>query len=104
MQSKGVNYFRPLHRLGDTMTVKRPLHVLSLLALLLFAIPSGLLADTTDSRISAVTVYADRAIVTRTASSQFPAGEHSLTFENLPAALVDQSLQASGTGVSGAVI
>jgi uncharacterized protein (TIGR02231 family) len=75
-----------------------------LLSLLLIAIPTGLLADVTDSRISAVTVYADRAIVTRTSSSQFAAGEHSLTFENLPASLVDQSLQASGTGVAGAVI
>ena len=71
---------------------------------ILFVFSTVLFADPVDSRISAVTVYADRAIVTRTASSEFTAGEHALAFENLPTALVDQSLQASGFGVAGATI
>src|SRR5262245_34690502 len=86
------------------MTIESSIRRLLVLTLLLFAGTTGLFADTIDSHITAVTVYADRAIVTRTASSQFAAGEHALTFENLPTTLVDQSLQASGTGVAGAVI
>ena len=70
----------------------------------MFVFSTGLSAAPVDSRISAVTVYADRAIVTRTASSELTAGEHALAFENLPTALIDQSLQASGFGVSGATI
>lgn len=70
----------------------------------LFAFSAGLTAAPVDSRITAVTVYADRAIVTRTASSELAAGEHTLVFENMPTALVDQSLQASGRGVAGATI
>jgi uncharacterized protein (TIGR02231 family) len=65
---------------------------------------TGLFGAPVDSRITAVTVYGDRAVVTRTASSELAAGEHSLVFENLPFALVDQSLQASGRGVAGATI
>jgi hypothetical protein len=57
-----------------------------------------------DSRITAVTVYSDRAIVTRTTSSDLIVGEHAVTFENLPAALLDESVQASGKGVNGATI
>ena len=71
---------------------------------LVFLVSVGLAAAPADSRITAVTVYGDRAIVTRTTSSELPAGEHSLAFENLPTALVDQSLQASGRGVAGATI
>ena len=74
------------------------------LAILLFAFSTGLLGAPVDSRITAVTVYGDRAIVTRTASRDLPAGEHTLAFENLPTALVDQSLQASGRGIAGATI
>jgi len=64
----------------------------------------GLSAERANSRISAVTVYRDRAVITRTASAQLAAGEQVLSFENLPAALVDQSLQASGRGIAGATI
>jgi uncharacterized protein (TIGR02231 family) len=70
--------------------------------LLLFS--AGLFSAPVDSRITAVTVYSDRAIVTRTSSSDLAAGEHTLAFENLPTALMDQSLQASGRGVAGATI
>jgi uncharacterized protein (TIGR02231 family) len=72
------------------------------LLLLAFAVPS--FGAAVESRITAVTVYGDRAIVTRTTSNEFTAGEHTLVFENLPAALLDPSLQASGRGVAGATI
>ena len=65
------------------------------LTILFVAFPAGLSAERANSRISAVTVYRDRAVITRTASAQLAAGEQVLSFENLPAALVDQSLQAA---------
>jgi uncharacterized protein (TIGR02231 family) len=75
-----------------------------LLTTLFLSFPIGLFAEKANSRINAVTVYRDRAVVTRTSSVQLAAGEQVLSFENLPAALVDQSLQASGRGVAGATI
>jgi uncharacterized protein (TIGR02231 family) len=74
------------------------------LTLFLFAFSAALFGTPVDSRITAVTVYGDRAIVTRTAASELTVGEHVLVFENLPTALLDQSLQASGKGVAGATI
>ena len=86
------------------MTDSRRSSTIPFLTILLLAFSTGLSAAPVDSRITSVTVYSDRAIVTRTATNELTAGEHTLTFENLPAALVDQSLQASGFGVPGATI
>ncbi|QQB38303.1 mucoidy inhibitor MuiA family protein [Achromobacter deleyi] len=47
------------------------------------------------SSIGAVTVYQDRAVVTRAASSDLAAGEHELVLEKLPASLQENSLQVS---------
>ena len=58
-----------------------------------------------DSRISAVTVYADRAVVTRTATIAVPAaGPLEIVFANLPASLVEPSLQVSGRGTAQTTI
>src|SRR5882724_497713 len=57
-----------------------------------------------NSTITAVTVYGDRAVVTRTAPLTVNAGALELVFERLPAALLDQSLQVSGHGTAGATI
>jgi uncharacterized protein (TIGR02231 family) len=86
------------------MTDYRRSSTIPFLTILLLAFSMGLSAAPVDSRITSVTVYADRAIVTRSASNQLAAGEHTLAFDNLPATLVDQSLQASGFGVPGATI
>lgn len=86
------------------MTIHRTDSRILFLATLLLLFSTALSGAPVDSRITAVTVYGDRAIVTRTASSELTAGEHALVFENLPTALVDQSLQASGHGVAGATI
>ncbi len=51
-----------------------------------------------NSRITAVTVYSDRAQVTRTASEKLPAGECRLMFDNLPMGLEPGSIQVNGTG------
>ncbi len=57
-----------------------------------------------DSRISAVTVYQDRAVVTRSATVQLTGGTTELVFANLPQALNEQSLQVSGKGTAQATI
>jgi uncharacterized protein (TIGR02231 family) len=72
------------------------------LSLIPFA--AALRADPTDSRISAATVYLDRAVVTRVASVDLTAGEHTIVFERLPTSLIDQSLQASGHGTATVTI
>ncbi|MES1168991.1 MAG: DUF4140 domain-containing protein, partial [Oleiharenicola lentus] len=53
-----------------------------------------------DSHISAVTVYQDRAVVTRTASTQLAGGTTELVFANLPQTLNEQSLQVTGKGTA----
>ena len=58
-----------------------------------------------DSRVTAVTVYTDRAVVTRTATLTLAApGAVEVTFEKLPANLLDQSLTVSGRGTAQATI
>ena len=52
-----------------------------------------------------MTVYADRAIVTRAAPLDLPAtGTVEVTFDKLPANLLDQSLQVSGRGAAQVTI
>jgi uncharacterized protein (TIGR02231 family) len=56
---------------------------------------------TADSRITAVTVYPDRAVVTRSAKINPNAtGGFEVVFEKLPAGLLDESLQVSGHGAA----
>jgi uncharacterized protein (TIGR02231 family) len=49
-----------------------------------------------DSAITAVTVYADRAKVTREATVDLPAGSHIVVFHGLPSILMPDSLRAEG--------
>ncbi|MBM3873369.1 MAG: mucoidy inhibitor MuiA family protein [Verrucomicrobia bacterium] len=56
------------------------------------------------SRITAVAVYPDRAVLTRQARVELPPGESELVIDGLPAALVDESLQVSGRGTAAATI
>src|SRR6187551_2429288 len=69
----------------------------------LFAV-ARLAAAPVDSRITAVTVYQDRAVVTRTATVQLGGGTAELVFANLPQSLNEQSLQVSGKGTAQATI
>ncbi len=73
---------------------------LALLALL----PAAAVAAAVPSTISAVTVYLDRAVVTRRATAELPGGLAELVLEKLPAALNEQSLQVSGQGTAQATI
>lgn len=63
-----------------------------------------LAAAPVDSRISAVTVYQDRAVVTRLASVDLAGGTTELVFANLPQSLNEQSLQVGGRGTAQATI
>ena len=51
-----------------------------------------------DSRITAVTVFTDRAEITRTVSERLEAGEHSLIFDMLPESIEQSSVQVKGGG------
>ncbi len=53
---------------------------------------------TLDSQITEVTVFTDRAQVTRTASLKLAKGEHVLVFESLPESLEQNSVQVNGEG------
>jgi hypothetical protein len=70
---------------------------ISLSALQLFS-PSAPAAPVT-ATISAVAVYADRAVVTRRAHLDLAAGPSEVTFDQLPEALLDASVQVSGHGL-----
>lgn len=77
-------------------------HLLLSLGLLSSLLRLG--AAPVDSTISAVTVYTDRAVVTRTATVELAAGTTELVFANLPQALNERSLQVSGRGTAQALI
>jgi uncharacterized protein (TIGR02231 family) len=72
---------------------------LLLIPLLFLSLPAAA-RDITQSAgsIHAVTVYPDRAQVTRRVSVELPAGSHTLLIANLPARLSEQSLQVRGQG------
>jgi len=59
------------------------------------SVPPRLIAS---SRIVEVTVYADRALVTRRAEASIAAGESTIVFTDLPSAIDPASIQVSGSG------
>ena len=67
-----------------------------------FALAGENAAQEVDSKITAVTVYSDRALVTRTATLTVKAGEYDFVFAGLPRWLDDDSLRASGAGSASA--
>src|ERR1700729_1020876 len=74
----------------------------SLLSILALAeISAPIRADPVESRLSAVTVYTDRAVVTRTARVDIrAAGPVEVAFERLPDRLEDESLRVAGVGTA----
>lgn len=56
--------------------------------------------QTAKSKVTAVTVYADRASITRTAEVKLSAGVNTVEFADLPVAFADQSLRVSGVSES----
>ena len=84
------------------------LRLIQLCVLLLLCPAANAFADSpalaANSRISSVTVYADRALVTRTGSLSLQAGSNLVSFAPLPATLWEDSLRAEGTGAGRARI
>ena len=68
------------------------------------ALPAAFAVTPVDSSVTAVTVYLDRAVVTRTATVGVAAGEQELVFNRLPDGLVDDSLHVAGSGSAQATI
>jgi uncharacterized protein (TIGR02231 family) len=78
---------------------RAPLLLCTLLLLPLLGSAREILPDA--NRIDSVTVFLDRAEVTRRVELTLPAGEHTLLIEQLPAQLLEASLRASGSGPAG---
>lgn len=81
--------------------MKSPLTLLGVLAVTALASAAPVPVNST---ISAVTVYTDRAVVTRTDTLDLPVGTTELVFANLPQSLNERSLQVSGRGTAQAQI
>jgi uncharacterized protein (TIGR02231 family) len=58
----------------------------------------GIYMTTLDSQITDVTVFTDRAQVTRTAALKLTRGEHTLVFGSLPESMEQNSVQVNGEG------
>ena len=70
-------------------------------ALLLPCLATGSDITPTSNTVQQVTVFADRAEVTRRIDVDLPAGEHTILIPELPAQLFEASLRASGRGKKG---
>jgi uncharacterized protein (TIGR02231 family) len=73
----------------------------ALFSLVVFAasgLAAGAASVTAPSQVTEVTVYQDRALVTRSASVPLAAGEQQVVFEGLPAGLDENSVRARGQG------
>ncbi len=68
------------------------------------SIPAQPVQVDTRSKVSAVTVYPDRAMVNRQWQQVFKPGVYSLNFSHLPVTLIDRSVRVSGKGGAEAVI
>ncbi len=56
------------------------------------------------ARITAVTVYPDRALTSRSASLNLKPGSYLVTFDSLPALVQDDSVRVEGKGSAGVTI
>jgi len=64
-------------------------------------VPSAFATDIqTTSKVAAVTVYADRAAVTRSGTAHVPAGAHVVMVTNMPAGFDENSLRVQGKALS----
>lgn len=82
-------------------------HVVMIITVVLMAAVSGELSasiDTADSRISAVTVYTDRAKVQRLVEMTFDEGIRQVVFTDLPISIDIASFRASAEGMYGLTI
>ena len=101
-----LNFSRPNFSIPFRLSLKLGLLTLGPLTLGLCSLPA--LAQAAElvaqSRISAVTVYTDRATVTRTATVELPAGASTVVFNELPASLFADSLRTDGSAAADVVL
>lgn len=86
------------------MKILRFVFLLTLLQLPTLALSADLKRIPTPSRITAVTVYADRALTSRSATLNLKSGSHLISFDNLPALILDDSVRIDGKGSAAATI
>lgn len=80
------------------------MRLLVALPVLLLAVPAWAAEVSIDTLPSAVTVFPDRATVTRSGQAKVPAGSHTLIIDGLPSGLIAQSLRVTGSGPAGLLI
>lgn len=78
--------------------------LLTLLSLPTISFSADLKRIAPPARIASVTVYADRALTTRTATLSLKPGNYLIAFENLPVLIQDDSVRVEGKGSAGASI
>ena len=71
---------------------------------LVLASPAGAADLTAASHITAVTVYSDRATVSREAQIDIPAGASTIVFDSLPMGLMGNSLRAEGSAAAAVIL
>ncbi|GAC1447382.1 MAG: mucoidy inhibitor MuiA [Desulfuromonadaceae bacterium] len=77
---------------------------LTLLAIPVLSFATDLKRIPASSRITAVTVYPDRALTTRSVSLNLKPGSYLITFDNLPTLIQDDSVRVEGKGSAGITI
>lgn len=77
-----------------TLTIYRALPLFILISLSTGSAHAALLE--TPSRVSDVTIYTDRALVTRAAKVHLAAGEHTISITDMPAGLNESTLRVQG--------
>ena len=81
------------------------LHLPLLCAALVYATAASAAPIPAESTLTAATIYPDRAVVTRSAAQlDVPAGTTEISFAQLPAALLDESVQVAAKGTTAATL
>jgi uncharacterized protein (TIGR02231 family) len=87
-----------------TMKILSALSLLIILLLPTFSFSADTNRIAAPAQITAVTVYADRALTTRSATLALKPGSYLIAFESLPVLIQDDSVRVEGKGSAGATI
>ena len=86
------------------MKILSALALLTVLTLPTFSFSADTKRIAASARITTVTVYADRALTTRSATLPLKPGSYLIAFESLPALIQNDSVRVEGKGTAGATI
>ena len=78
--------------------------IVAVVAIIAIAPLTEAVTITAESHVDRVTVYTGEARITRTATLQLPAGNHTAVFKDVPRRVWGASLQASVSGLDGAAV